>query len=214
MARNTFFFSPRKQFLGQWKEDRNLSGVCVIGDGMGSGGRAFLAEGIGCVKTMKQEKYGCLKNQKQYCWFTVRTIESVVLIKGERRGRQTIADQSLQTQAAIGSRKADHIKVREVGTENWYPHTPSRETATTQLMLITIMEDSERSVVRSLRKTTNPDFNTLSSTFFFDLFIIFIYCCTMRHVGSQFPDQGSNPRPLHPEGRFLTTGPPGKSPHF
>ena len=30
-----FFFFPRKQFLGQWKEDRNLSGVCVIGDGMG-----------------------------------------------------------------------------------------------------------------------------------------------------------------------------------
>ena len=48
-----FFFFPRKQFLGQWKEDRNLSGVCVIGDGMGWGGRAFLAEGIGCVKTMK-----------------------------------------------------------------------------------------------------------------------------------------------------------------
>jgi len=53
MAKNTFFF-PQKVTPGPVeKEDRNLPGVCVIGDGMGSGGRAFLAEGIGCVKTMK-----------------------------------------------------------------------------------------------------------------------------------------------------------------
>lgn len=30
---------------------------------------------------------------------------------------------------AIGSRQAEHIKVRDMGTENWYPHTPSRETS-------------------------------------------------------------------------------------
>ena len=33
----------------------------------------------------------------------------------------------------------------------------------------------------------------------------------LRHLGSQFPDQGSNPRPPALEGRLLTTGPPGKS---
>ena len=32
-----------------------------------------------------------------------------------------------------------------------------------------------------------------------------------QHVGSQFPDQGLNLCPLHWGGRFLTTGPPGKS---
>ena len=31
------------------------------------------------------------------------------------------------------------------------------------------------------------------------------------HVGSQFPDQGLNPCPLHWEHGVLTTGPPGKS---
>ena len=34
---------------------------------------------------------------------------------------------------------------------------------------------------------------------------------TVWHVGSQFPDQGSNPCPLHWKCRVLTTGPPGKS---
>ena len=33
-----------------------------------------------------------------------------------------------------------------------------------------------------------------------------------RHVGSQFPDQGLNPCPLHWKCGVLTTGPPGKSP--
>ena len=32
-----------------------------------------------------------------------------------------------------------------------------------------------------------------------------------RHVRSQLPDQGSNPRPLHWKCEVLTTGPPGKS---
>ena len=34
----------------------------------------------------------------------------------------------------------------------------------------------------------------------------------MQHVGSQFPNQGSNPCPLHWVLGVLTTGPPGKSP--
>ena len=34
---------------------------------------------------------------------------------------------------------------------------------------------------------------------------------TAWHVGSQFPDQGSNPRLLQWERRVLITGPPGKS---
>ena len=39
------------------------------------------------------------------------------------------------------------------------------------------------------------------------LFIIFL-AALQRHVG--FPDQGSNPCPLHWKGGVLTTGPPGK----
>ena len=34
----------------------------------------------------------------------------------------------------------------------------------------------------------------------------------LQHVGSQFPDQGSNPCPLHWKADSLTTRPPGKSP--
>ena len=42
-------------------------------------------------------------------------------------------------------------------------------------------------------------------------YCIFWLCHTIRHVGSQFPDQGSNPCPLQWKGGVLTTGPPGKS---
>ena len=35
--------------------------------------------------------------------------------------------------------------------------------------------------------------------------------CTVRHVGSEFPDQESNPHPLQRRCGALTTGPPGKS---
>ena len=41
-------------------------------------------------------------------------------------------------------------------------------------------------------------------------FILFFGCATWR-MGSYFPDQGSNPRPLHWELRVLTTRPPRKS---
>ena len=37
---------------------------------------------------------------------------------------------------------------------------------------------------------------------------------TSRLVGSQFPNQGLNPRSPALQDRFLTTGPPGKSPTF
>ena len=40
---------------------------------------------------------------------------------------------------------------------------------------------------------------------------IFIFGCTERHVGSQFPNQGLNSCPLYWEHRVLTTRPPGKS---
>ena len=39
----------------------------------------------------------------------------------------------------------------------------------------------------------------------------FLFGCAKQHVGSLFPDQGSNPRPLHLKGRVLTNGPPRKS---
>ena len=52
-------------------------------------------------------------------------------------------------------------------------------------------------------------FNKCSIILFIYLFIYF--GCTTWHVGSQFPNQGSNPRPLQWERRVLTAGPPGKS---
>lgn len=42
---------------------------------------------------------------------------------------------------------------------------------------------------------------------------IFSFCHAIWHVGPQFPDQGSNPFPLHWKLRVLTTGPP-RSPSF
>ena len=41
--------------------------------------------------------------------------------------------------------------------------------------------------------------------------IIFYYCHAVWHVGSLFPNQWSNPFPLHWEWRVLTSGPPRKS---
>ena len=41
-----------------------------------------------------------------------------------------------------------------------------------------------------------------------------IFWCTAGHVGSQFPDQGSNPCPLQWKHRTLTSRPPGKPSMF
>ena len=43
------------------------------------------------------------------------------------------------------------------------------------------------------------------------MFVYLFICYTARHVGSWFPNQGSNPCPMHWEHGVLTTGPPGKS---
>ena len=43
--------------------------------------------------------------------------------------------------------------------------------------------------------------------------LMFYFSAMLRHVGSQLPDQGSNPCPLQWELRVLTTGPPGNSLH-
>ena len=45
---------------------------------------------------------------------------------------------------------------------------------------------------------------TIGNTFLF-------FCLIPRHMGSQFPDQGSNPYPLQQKPGVLTTGLPGKS---
>ena len=49
--------------------------------------------------------------------------------------------------------------------------------------------------------------------FFSFLFFLFflLFGCIVRHMGSQFPNQGSNPHPLQWKHRVSTTGPPGKS---
>ena len=39
----------------------------------------------------------------------------------------------------------------------------------------------------------------------------YYYGHAVQHEGSWFPDEGSNPCPLHWERGVLTTGPPGKS---
>ena len=45
-------------------------------------------------------------------------------------------------------------------------------------------------------------------------FPFFFFGHTMRHVGSWFPDQGSNPHPVQWKCGVLTTGPRGKSLEF
>ena len=50
--------------------------------------------------------------------------------------------------------------------------------------------------------------------FFFKRKCHLFICRTLQQVGSYFPDQGSNPCPLHWERRVLTTGPPGKCLHY
>ena len=49
------------------------------------------------------------------------------------------------------------------------------------------------------------------------LFCFYLFVCfghTMQHVGSLFPNQGSNPRHLQWNRRVLTTGQPGNSPKY
>ena len=41
--------------------------------------------------------------------------------------------------------------------------------------------------------------------------LLFLGLVALQHVGSQFPDQGSNQCPLHWKADFLTTGPPGRA---
>ena len=52
-------------------------------------------------------------------------------------------------------------------------------------------------------------------------FFLIIFICLLAApgfsfvaCGIQFPDEGSNPGPLHQEHAVLDTGPPGKSPHL
>ena len=56
----------------------------------------------------------------------------------------------------------------------------------------------------------------LASLFFIwpkaQVFFFFFFCLALQHVGSQFPNQGLNPCPLHWKLRVLTSGLPGKSP--
>ena len=37
-------------------------------------------------------------------------------------------------------------------------------------------------------------------------YVMFLFFLVTRHVGSDLPDQGSNPTPLGLEGKVLTTG--------
>ena len=44
-----------------------------------------------------------------------------------------------------------------------------------------------------------------------EAFFFFLFFFAMQHVGSLFPNQGLNPRPLYWKLRVLTTGLPGRS---
>ena len=46
---------------------------------------------------------------------------------------------------------------------------------------------------------------------YFGVFFVFFFNCTSQHVGSQFPDQGSNPCPLQWKHAILTAGRPKQS---
>ena len=59
------------------------------------------------------------------------------------------------------------------------------------------------------RKWFSPLLFPCPPPFLFLLFLLFGH--TVQHVGSQFPDQGSNLHPLHWKHGILISGPPGKS---
>ena len=55
----------------------------------------------------------------------------------------------------------------------------------------------------------------LPNLFLIYIVVVAVVLCfghALRHVGSQFPDQGSNPRPLQWQRGVLTTGRPWKPP--
>ena len=59
-------------------------------------------------------------------------------------------------------------------------------------------------------------YNLMIQQFYFwvqtrEISSFFIFGCAAQHVGSQFPDQGWNPRPLQWKRGVLTTGPPRRS---
>lgn len=47
---------------------------------------------------------------------------------------------------------------------------------------------------------------------FYQSVLFLLFDCTIGHVGSSFPEQGLNPRPLQWKHRVLNVRPPGKSP--
>ena len=57
-------------------------------------------------------------------------------------------------------------------------------------------------------------FHILTIRMFSYSIVFFFFGCSMCHVGSQLPNQGSNPHPLHWKHGVLPTGLPGKVQYF
>ena len=73
---------------------------------------------------------------------------------------------------------------------------------------ISVCSSAARTALVTCSKRSSPQSRSWRFFVFF-----FSFGCARQHAGSQFPDQGSNPCPLHWEhDGILTTGPPGKSP--
>ena len=74
-------------------------------------------------------------------------------------------------------------------------------------------------IVKMFKHTQNQSdwHNELACTHHLEMtmiFYFFFFGHAMQHMGSQFPDQGSNPCLLQWKLRVLTNGPPGKSPEI
>ena len=67
-----------------------------------------------------------------------------------------------------------------------------------------------RATVRGGHKESDTTEHT-SRTLYQSVLFCFFFGCVMQHVGSYFPDQRSNPCPLHWKCSVLTTEPPRKS---
>ena len=69
-------------------------------------------------------------------------------------------------------------------------------------------------ILSEKKRGAEDNFFSINNSGLFAFFFVFYFGCTRWHVGSQFPNQGSNLRPLLWKHGFLITGLPGKSLNF
>ena len=69
-------------------------------------------------------------------------------------------------------------------------------------------------ILSEKKRGAEDNFFPINNSGLFAFFFVFYFGCTRWHVGSQFPNQGSDLHPLHWKHGFLITGLPGKSLNF